>query len=460
MRVTRRTTTSVSGLLYAMSGASKPLHIRSQARATVAFIALCLPLLGLRYGVVPLQAFQASEKRANPVHCDGPLPSRFHVPWERIPYIRLPTLIESKNKIVYSAYATKSVDGLGHALATFNAEVFASLSLRLTYSHRIASFGSLTRTDPMAIDNFFGLGDGELSRQTLQANVCDITPELWDKNQGPFSPRMCPVCTALQKRSPKTPRVDRIVQLPSLIGAQEPHLRLLRDKFSKLNFTLFTLNTDRCDKLGAHRAFWKTAPVFYWKYWHRHGLDSCGRRLARVPESETSNASRELNLTDAELTICLHARRGDFLLKKSRRKPTSSVIFVKLLVEAIRIIRQKGGSFASLRPAIHIYSEGVERADAKAGGHDVANFSPTYIDVDGTEQSETWWQEQLFETTVIDGEDTPPWQLPRVIMHVARPTLASLHEMVSGDVFIGSDSGFSANLVRSLARGVILLPCR
>lgn len=431
---------------------SKQSALRKVILTVYMVLACCIPLFMLRTE----RLLDALKSRTVPDNDE--LPSRYHVPWDRIPLSTLPTMKASKTKILYSAYAMKSTDGLGHAIATFNAEIHTALSLGLTYSHRFAEFASLTRNDAMAVESFFGLGYGEISRQTLQETVCDIDKEYWDSFQvGRKRARVCPICSKLRNVSAEKRMVNSIAKLPAIDGMSAQKRARLQHLYSNASSTLFIMNATGCDKLNAYSDFSITAPVFYWKYWRLHGLNIKGDPLANDQAGSTREI-RHIPYNDDELSISIHARRGDFLDPKNKRSPTSSAVFVTLVCEVLRLIRQSGGRLASLRPAVHIYSEGVIKSKPPGRGHDVANFEPRFIDIDGTEQSATWWQEQLFKSTLTeDGDERPP--LPRVVMHMAKRTLPSLHEMASADIFIGSASGFSRNIIRSISRGVMVLPC-
>lgn len=389
--------------------------------------------------------------------------SRYHVPWEIVEKISLPTLVESRGNILYSAISLKASDGIGHAMATFNAEVFAAYNLGLTYSHRVATFGSLTNQDNLAVEKFFGLGDGELTRTSLQEVICDIPDEKMDINcQDKKGKRICPICNKMRTQLGMRSVLNDIITLPKVVSGPAGNIPRLRQLCSGVTSTLFTMDIEDCDKLPAQSDFSVTGSIFYWKYWYRHGVNKYGGPL-RKPRPGLDHEMRQISYNDKELSIGIHIRRGDFLDPNSTRVPTSSGVFVAIVSEILRHVRHTGGGFATLRPAIHIYSEGVKKkkgqSKGSAGSHDISSYDPIYVDFNGKKQPVEWWQEQLFPTTLNEGNDGP-YFLPRVIMHVAEQTLPSLHDMASADIFIGSLSGFSKNVIRSIGRGTMILPCK
>jgi hypothetical protein len=193
-------------------------------------------------------------------------PPRFHVPWDRVPHARLLTLRESGYRLLYSAFSDRCGDGLGHSLSTFNAEIATALALGLTYSHRKASFGSLTEDDPNAIEQFFGLGDGEIPRRSVQENLCDIAAELLDGVERTRGSRVCPVCERLRNSSAL--QITAIVPLPAAVsfpGSRRPVgcvqgegvacAEKTRSRLVRREHTLYHMTTDGCDKLAAHSDF-------------------------------------------------------------------------------------------------------------------------------------------------------------------------------------------------------------
>jgi hypothetical protein len=380
---------------------------------------------------------------------------RFNLRWRRIPVVRTPTLDESNHRVLYSAMSDVSGDGLGHALSTFNAEVSTALAMGLTYSHRVASFGKLTEENAAAVDGFFGFAEGELPRREIQRHVCDMDPDKFD-NSTAGRPRTCQVCSRLRRQPHKgtAVSVSELVPLPpacsynSVEGCAPGEQRgvcmaRLRERLLLQHpaHTLFTMTTEGCDRMGPFSDFSASAGWFYDHYWRRPSI-----------------AARSLSsLDDSELTIAVHARRGDFLRLGKHRQPTSSKAFIRAIVSAVTVVQNLGGPMADMPVAVHVYSEGVYTAGTHSG-HDVSKMSKDFVDLDGTIQTEHWWEGQLAQLLAKQVRAPPR---VRAVMHIAQDTISSLHEMVSSDLFVGSRSGLSNSIVRALSRGVLLLagPC-
>lgn len=385
--------------------------------------------------------------------------SRYHVPWDIVEKRALPTLAESRGNVLYSAISATATDGLGHSMATFNAEVFTAYHLGLAYSHRVATFGSLTRHDSLAVDKFFGLGDGEVNRQELQSDVCDIPHEQMDVNiHAVKGKRVCPICTKLRAGRGNKFGVKTLVRLPKVVvTGRQSNVPKLRQLCSATTSTLFTMDAGGCDKMPALSDFSVTGAIFYWKYWHKHGVNKHGAPLRKRRPGQ-QHQTRAIPYRDGELTIAVHIRRGDFLAANSTRTATSSAVFVSVVRGVLRAARANGDALSALPPAVHIYSEGVAKRGAAAAGwggpHDVAAKDPVYADVDGRRQGAAWWRARLAARGGGGARARA-----RVVMHVAEQTLGSVHEMASADVFVGSLSGLSRNVVRSVGRGAMVLPC-
>lgn len=383
--------------------------------------------------------------------------SRFDERWSRVLSIKTLNLKQSNHRVLYSSMSDKSGDGLGHSLATFNAEVSTALHLGLTYTHRKATFSSLTRKDKNAVELFFGFGYGEIPRENIQRTVCDMEENLYDGVYDVVGPqagsKLNRICAPCGKMRP-LPHIGSLVDVRTMVelpqAASFPTtIGCNRGEYSSIacrkrvsdellaeypSHTLFTMTHKGCDTMGPNSEFEDTAGWFYDHYWRRPSL-----------------RNRSLSLDPSELTITIHARRGDFLSHTNTRKATPSRSFQNALADIIMITKQIGGPFAALPVAIHIYSEGIFNGAAGAG-HDVRMMQKVFVGVDGKPETAKQW-----EMAVKNLIPNLNFHL-RVELHIAQETLSSLHEMVTSDVFIGSDSGMSIGIVKSLSRGVVLLP--
>lgn len=383
--------------------------------------------------------------------------SRFDERWSRVLSIKTLDLKQSNHRVLYSSMSDKSGDGLGHSLATFNAEVSTALELGLTYTHRKATSSSLTSKDKNSVEDFFGFGYGEIPRENIQRTVCDMEEKLYDGVYDLVGPqagrklnRVCAPCGKLRPLPHIGSLVDvrRMVELPQVASfpittgcnrGENNHIACRRRVSDELlaeypSHTLFKMTQQGCDTMGPNSKFEKTAGWFYDHYWRRPSL-----------------RNRTLSLDPSELTITIHARRGDFLSRTNARKATPSRSFQKALADILMITEQIGGSFAALPVAIHIFSEGTFNGAAGAG-HDVRMMQKVFVGVDGKPETAEQWEGAVKSLVPKVKFDL------RVELHIAEETLSSLHEMVTSDIFIGSDSGMSIGIVKSLSRGVVILP--
>ena len=384
--------------------------------------------------------------------------SRFNTPWFASERVRFPTLEESRFRLLYSAVRTAGSDGLGHAMATINADVSTALQLGLSYSHRIGKHGALTQENVHAVEEFFGWGADELSREIVRGSCAPMVN---------VSDKTCPVCRYIAHREDdevSVPRFKRLVQVPKRLSyalySALPNEQLrtkISTRFTRAHntsHTIFQMPADLCASMPALSRFtWRARAFFFYKYWDLHGLRevhhtpdaaSHGHRLPRL-----RGAPRRPELRQHELCVAVHVRRGDFF--RVGRPMTPSNSFLNALGTVMRAVHRRGGAFARMQVVVLVYSGGVPRA-THTRSHDVRGMHPVYVDADGTPQSAAWWEQQLLESGLFSAG-------VRVELRVARDTLQSLHEMIAADVFVGSASGLSTQIVGSLSRGgVQLLP--
>lgn len=439
--------------------------------------------------------------------------SRFDYPWRLPARIHLPTLEESRYRVLYSPLRSISGDGLGHAMATVNADLSTALRLNLTYTHRIASFASLTRqptvndtSDAMhyrhggAVEELFGWGVEEIPRERVQHSIC---PD----EKIPTSNYDCCVCThrdlnrrKLQLRSlrshlphrypfARSPlNFNQVVEVPSHLSYFYPYPPTQQSvynakKFLQMHYkpyTVFSMPHSYCNRSPAYSIF--EAPqrsFFFHKYWDIHGrksssaITSNDKSRYKSVEDYRMNSLKDgvirplapraslNNLKQSCVQIAIHARRGDFFLVRRPMVPTIAFARLVRLVVARVIRNHRNDVFSRMPICVSIYSEGQSRnRGLKVQGHDVSTMNNEYVDVDGSVQSEAAVL-QMFRNTTID-------KLGRVFgrndlsvsLRVSRNTILTVHEMVAADIFIGSQSGLSTQVVGSISRaGLILLPC-
>lgn len=429
--------------------------------------------------------------------------SRYNRPWYLQPRVRFPTLQESRFRILYSPLRTTASDGLGHGMSTINADVSTTLAMGLTYTHRIATHASLTRSKPSAVEQFFGWGAGELPRTAFQESSC---PASFQQEAS-----KCQVCrdSNLIRLNTTLMPMKKIVNLPIHLTYKRSSVPDLRngargrlmavDAISKFasehneSHTVFQMPPGLCVNSPAFGAFdAKARSFFFYKYWDAHGdvkpewrlkpLSDANKRFLGNANRQThrERSARILSLpkrdpvkfAEHELTFAIHARRGDFFDEKVRRPMISTAVFADLIRNVLELVIENGGIFSMMPVAVHIYSEG--RVVKPGFSHDVKVQTKDYQDSDGSVRDKKWVENLLRQVTdsslSIYGNSTTPRKnaeiktnlFPnglRVILQISTDTVEVLHQFASADVFIGSESAMSYNIAGSLSRGgVQLLP--
>ena len=365
--------------------------------------------------------------------------SRYIQPWRIVTPPIMPSVDEARGRVIYSAVKAVASEGLGHAMATINADLSAALRLNIAYTHRIGQHGSLTAFDERAVEIFFGWGDGNPTRDAL-SNACENTVA----ERAPVECVPCNLNNASDGGTWSGGIIKNVVDLPiNLTYAYYTLMPLERqsllEKFLRENNerdTLFQMPPELCAKSPAQSYFSNEARAyFYSRYW---------KRRSSLPANP--------RLDDAELTIAVHARRGDFFI--ARRPMTTISAFGRAIRHIMRAVQSRGGPFSRMRVAVIVYSEGVPGGDGRWRDHDVSRMQRAFLDTAGTPRDVHWVRE-----LVVGGQ---PEFFPaglRVEMRIATDTLQAAHEMIAADVFLGSLSGLSMHVVGSLSRaGIVGLP--
>lgn len=438
--------------------------------------------------------------------------SRFNIPWRTPSFPKIPNVHESRGRLLYSGVREAVSDGLGHGMATTNADLTTALRLGITYTHRVAKYGSLVGNrfsrevlsrnhsddDAMSriaglssesgqIEGFFGWGVGEIPREAIQDAACDFRNE-------PSSIGHCKLCTEEKRQSLKLERkngrarglrVDQIVEIPMSLSYKHPH-RVTKESNQTLQaflkehnkpYTVFHMPHEVCAKSPAYSKFLpESRSFFYHKYWAAHAMypprdprkglrvnsslrlyrDSWVSTL-RIPGVPSRGTLPRLN--EHELTIAVHARRGDFFAVG--RPMVSTASFARVIRQVVSEIQTHGKIFARMPIAIHIYSEGKpKKGYTGAVGHDVKRLTDDFHDADG-KVLDAKAVSRIFKDKRQDDRGNVFRRGLRVLLHVSQDTVLSLHEMIAADLFVGSMSGMSLHLVGSLNRGAMqLLPTR
>lgn len=384
--------------------------------------------------------------------------NRFQTPWFRPPTVLLKISKESNYRYLYSSARLMTSDGIGHSMGTVNYELNMALRMNLTYTHRVAIYSSLSRKDPQAVEKFFGWGDREIPRTLIQKEGCNPENGSWPK---PRKVYVCRFCKTANKNG--SMGINELITIPDELGPRctilDPNCKENTTRFlaaHSRSHTVFQLPDSTCSPPASDSNYLQTKDFFYHKYWDKHG---------RLPWLGPLNDRKEFKTVDfnqQELNVAIHVRRGDFLEPKTRviRQVTDDSTFANLFRDAMVIVQEVGGAFADMKVAVHIYSEGKLIREGVSSTHSVDMQDKQYYDANGIPRDAVWWKYQISNS--LKSQDTT---LPvgfenrfRVVLHISDDTLTSLHEMISADIFIGSVSGLSVNLVWSLARGVLLVP--
>jgi len=172
-----------------------------------------------------------------------------------------------------------------------------------------------------------------------------------------------------------------------------------------------------------------------------------------------------VNFAENEVSVAIHARRGDFFAARNNRRMVPSRAFAVVVRQVAKTMQHVGGVFAAMPVAVYVYSEG--RRAAGGADHDVLHMDRSFLDADGSARDARWFQTLLTGRERADGNGTHSI-LERTTMfpagvrtefRISRDVAESLHEMASADVFVGSESDLSQYAVRIVSRGGLqLLP--
>lgn len=348
-------------------------------------------------------------------------------------------------------------DGLGHMFYMYNFELFLATRLNLTFTHRHSTYQSLTIGDTYAVDNFFGWGKGEVRREKIW-DECALSYTYYMNTRNAHK---CTACESVNGQGPLG--LKRVVKLPSnlVYGCTSKHGWSTRcDAVAhktlsehKDSHTIFQMPPGACDYEGTNTNISETSAWFYHKYWQLHGH----RKEARWPREFSAVRDTAVRFDPKHLNIAVHIRRGDFF-KETRRRMFPDRVFARTVADVLDIIDSMNGPFVLSNPVVHIYSEGKRDPAQGITAHDVQGMDHTYYDERKVPRSAEEWEKLIKRVDKLDTRvRNKVRQRVKVRLHISEDTLANMHEMVSADVFIGSDSSMSFGPVYALSRGVKLL---
>lgn len=364
------------------------------------------------------------------------------------------TLKQSSNRVLLSSLPTQVGDGLGHRTCLLNFELSLALALDLTYAHRVSQYGSLTRDDPNAVENLFAWGQNELKRHDILQQNCAQIQNVTDACEVPAQQI---ICNRVKSRN-HGGRFNQIVMIPdqllecylqkgidSRIVQQtcHPMVKMFMAAFDEPN-TLFQMRPKLCFHQYLFTNFSQTASWFSDKYWM----------------NANDRANKVSTMDPKRIHIALHVRRGDFF-NYTNRVLIPDNTFVDL-VARIKIALDEIIN-TNLPLTVHVYSEGVPKNSQRLkDNHDIASMHNVYVNEFGKHMPNNHWQRIIpnslrFNSFYGVGRG---WKSPdiKVETHIATDTILALHQMIAADVFIGSISGLSMQVVRNIGRGLILLP--
>lgn len=383
--------------------------------------------------------------------------NRYEVPWYTIAHTQLPSLNQSRNRVLLSSVRTQMGDGLGHMYYMYNFEVFLATRLNLSFTHRHSTYQSLTKADKYAVDNFFGWGKGELPREKVW-DECVLSYSYYMNTRNAYK---CTTCESVEGKGMFG--FNHVVKLPSFLvynctskygwSAQCDELahKILTENND--THTIFQMPPGSCDYEGTNTNVSETGPWFYHKYWNLHGR----RNGVQWPHEFSPQRSTAVRFRPRHLNLAVHIRRGDFF-NETKRRMFPDKVFARTVADVLDIVDSVNGSFALSRPVVHIYSEGRRRPELRLTSHDVHGMDNTYYDETHNPRSSVQWEHLI--KGMEKSDERLRGKLRRrveVMLHISEETMDNMHEMVSADVFIGSDSAMSLGPVYMLSRGVKLL---
>lgn len=445
---------------------------------------------------VPLISDERAVIYTSKIRQVGATSNRFDNPWYVQKRVRFPTLEESRYRVLYSPLRGVASDGLGHNAGVMNAEIGTALRLGLAYTHRVSLYGSLTRDNPNAVENFFGWGHDQIPREFIRESFC--------RTSGNFSRAKCQPCEGLKTNSSfNEMKFRHLVEIPynltygrmwcsrsgSPIHESSNCMKQTNDFINRYNHshTIFQMPLDTCANNPVDSFFDPVTRAYLFnQYWDRHGSRS---RYSTADDEKKPNirftgkgipllraAVRRgpIRYPEHALNIAIHARRGDFFTE-TRRSMVSTAAFGRTVRDFMTVVQKQGGVFSRMPVIVHLYSEGVNVKGARYGGHDVSGMAKSYKDSDGSDRDAGWVTKVIrgvglsepeaqnsTNSTGASGNIAPRFSLfpggLKVKLHIATNTIQSLHEMISADMFIGSASGMSMHVVATMSRGVHLLP--
>lgn len=393
--------------------------------------------------------------------------NRYDLPWFEPKVKYLPSFKQSRYRITYAPTKLSMSDGLGHSMTAINYELLVAIRFGLSYSHRKSTYSSLTAVSKNAVEDFFGWGDGYIPRELIQ-DICEPEGNRWI-TQG----RNCMICSSFKQSAP--PKLNgikmrRIITIPYKLAHKcashhngREHCDKAVERFLLANNesnTIFQLPTNVCEHPTSDSDMNDSKGLFFAHYWRRHARR--GHLFSRIPAPLIPSA-RPLRFQENRINIAVHIRRGDFLRSdvKAKRGIMKDEIYAVVIADIIALISKQVSPFQFMPVTVHIYSEGGIDEASPYSSHATDIQNKQYFDATGEPRDDKWWTSLMHGMawrSLEIGGDSRRIRDAKVEMHISDDTLKSLHEMIAADVFVGSRSGLSTQLVWSLSRGVVVVP--
>lgn len=328
------------------------------------------------------------------------------------------------------AMPEKLTDGLGHLFAVINFEHLLARLLAVRYIHRVSSYDSLTRGDPLAVDKLFGWSNIVDNRERLLNKNCVVErrPSTNCRYASDY-----PLCVSLKRDS----EFKRLVNIPDDNLNCDRSKRKYCDEKMKTwagqygSHTLFQMVPSTCHEDYRRASFDHTRSWFRNMYWNSHGLSEMLDHIRKPTVHD---------LDEKRLQIAVHVRRGDFLNSTNRE-----MIADKTYSDLICASKEAADDVyeSDVPTDVHIFSEGIPR-NGRLSSHDVDLMEKMYVTDEGVavEPIKHW-------STLINCEGDV-----HVHTHIATDTVDAIHNMIAADMFIGSHSGLSAHIVDIISRGI------
>lgn len=364
------------------------------------------------------------------------------------------TRLELRNRAFVSCLPNSTTDGMGHRFAIINYELLLAIHMRVGYVHRVATYGSLSPPeDPQAVERLFGWDRNLETRDDIFMSSCAEVEYRSPLRCSKANNKNYPICRALRPDGHfkhlvlVPPQVSDCFRMDNKTGFEcREGLRTFADKYNESD-TLFQMTPSLCEAEYREGNFKLTGAWLREQYWKRHHNQTILSRDYR------GRKHRTLPFEKHRLQIAVHIRRGDFQFYTNRQMIPDSV-YADVIAA---IIRSAGDALERRVPAsVAIFSEGVPAKGYRLKfNHDINKMLPFYVTEKGEKikRPSRHWKRLLRPRLPYSAK-------VKMRTFIATDTITTIHAMSCADVFVGSQSGLSMQLVATLSRGLQVLPTK